>query len=238
MESVFRFVAKPSPCGYLPDQRWRLEYDIVRTLSPDEYAQRLTHGWRRFGCSLFRPRCPACNACRSLRVVVDRFRPDRAMRRVRKANAGTIRLEIGTPSVTRAKVRLYDRFHARQAEAKGWPVHDANDVYSYMHSFVENPIPTQEWCYYLGDKLLGVGYVDDLPCGLSAIYFFYDPDERHRSLGTWNVLSLLERAAARRLPHLYLGYYVADCPSMRYKARFEPNQVLGPEGTWQEFLGE
>ena len=61
-------------------------------------------------------------------------------------------------------------------------------------------------------------------------------DERPHSPGTWNVLSLLDRCAAAGLPHLYLGYYVADCPSMRYKARFRPNQVLGAGGRWREFL--
>jgi leucyl-tRNA---protein transferase len=235
MESVFHFVAKPSRCGYLPDQRWRLEYDIVQSLSADEYMQRLAAGWRRFGATLFRPRCPDCTACRSLRVVVDRFRPDRSMRRLRKANQDLVRLEIGTPAVSRAKLLLHDRYHAHQTEAKGWPVHDPKDAYSYRHTFVDNPIPTQEWCYYLGDRLLGVGYVDDLPAGLSAIYFFYDPDERHRSLGTWNILCLLEQTAARGVPHLYLGYYVAGCESMQYKARFTPNQVLGPDGRWHDF---
>ena len=33
-----------------------------------------------------------------------------------------------------------------------------------------------------------MSYVDVLPAGLSAIYFYYEPDLRHLSLGTWNVL--------------------------------------------------
>src|SRR5207244_1671033 len=111
-------------------------------------------------------------------VVVDRFHPDRSQRRVRKANENSVRLQIGTPCVTRAKLELYDRYHAYQAAAKGWPAHEPHDVYSYRHSFVDNPFPTQEWTYHLGDRLVGVSYVDDLPGGLSAIYFFYDPDCR------------------------------------------------------------
>lgn len=237
MESLFRFVAKPSPCGYLPDQRWRLEYEIVRDLSADEYMQRMREGWRRFGHTLFRPRCSACSACQSIRVLVNRFRPDRSMRRVHNANAGVVRVEIGEPSVTPAKLDLYDRFHAFQSSAKDWPIHDVNDAYSYTHSFVDNPLPVEEWCYFLADRLVGVGYVDVLPAGLSAIYFFYDPDERQRSLGTWNILSLIHETASRKLPHLYLGYYVADCQSMVYKARFTPNQVRGPDGRWKDFRG-
>jgi arginine-tRNA-protein transferase len=235
MESLFRYVAPPSQCGYLPEQLWRLEYEQVAILSPAEYLECLRHGWRRFGTMLFRPRCRNCTACLSLRVVVDHFRPDRSQRRARKANEGIVHLQIGEPAVSPAKLALYDRYHAYQSEAKGWPSHPAKDAFEYARSFVDNPFPTEEWCYYLGRRLVGVGYVDVLPGGMSAIYFFYDPDERWRSLGTWNVLGMIERAAARKAPHVYLGYYVADCPSMTYKSRFRPNQILGPDGQWHDF---
>jgi arginine-tRNA-protein transferase len=235
MESVFHYVAPASPCGYLPAQRWRLEYEIVRAIAPAEYMQRLASGWRRFGCALFRPRCPACTACRSLRVDVAHFRPDRAFRRVHKMNEGQVRLEVGEPEVTRAKVDLYDRYHAYQSDAKGWPIHDVHDEESYRHSFVDNPLPTEEWCYYLGTRLIGVGYVDVLPAGLSAIYCFYDPAHRHRSVGSWNILCQIDRAKKLGLPHVYLGYYVAGCRSMLYKARFVPNQLLESDGQWHRF---
>lgn len=235
METAFRFVSTPSPCGYLPEQHWRLEYEIVSGLTPAEYLQRLQHGWRHFGFSLFRPRCAACAACRSIRVLVDRFRPDRSMRRLRRVNADAVRFEIGTPSVTHAKLALYDRYHAFQADFKSWPEHDKQDAAGYAHSFVDNPFPIQEWRYWCDDRLVGVGYVDDLPGALSAIYFYYDPDYRHMSLGTWNVLCLLEYAAQRKVPHLYLGYFVDGCRSMTYKARFVPNQLFGQDGRWHDF---
>jgi arginine-tRNA-protein transferase len=236
MESLLTYLAPPSPCGYLPDQRWQLEYEHFASITPVEYMQRMLAGWRRFGGVLFHPRCPACNACRALRVVVDRFRPDRSQRRTRKMNEKEIRLRVGTPSVTRAKLELYDRYHSFQSEAKGWPVHAAKDAWEYASSFVDNPFPTEEWCYFLGSKLVGVGYVDVLPGGMSAIYFFYDPAERERALGTWNVLSIIERAAACKIAHVYLGYHVANCQSMVYKARFKPNQIRGPDGNWHDFM--
>ena len=48
-------------------------------------------------------------------------------------------------------------------------------LWLYAESFVDNPFVTQEWQYRVGEKLVGVGYVDHLPEGLSAIYFYYDP---------------------------------------------------------------
>jgi arginine-tRNA-protein transferase len=218
-------------------------------MTTTEYLERLLQGWRRFGTMLFRPACPTCTACRSVRVQVDQFRPDRSQRRTRRSNEGVVTVRIGQPSVTQAKLQLCDLYHAYQADAKGWPQHPAKEAESYAESFVHHPFPIEEWCYYLDGRLVGVGYVDYLPSaadsgepgsesnqgGLSAIYFFYDPRQRQRSLGTWNVLCLIEEAARRRLPYVYLGYYVEGCPSMSYKPRFVPNQMRGPDGTWRAF---
>jgi leucyl-tRNA---protein transferase len=232
MESLFSFVTPPSRCSYLPRENWSLEYEQFLSISPTEYLQRLREGWRRFGSTLFRPRCSACNACRSLRVLVDQFRPNRSQRRNCKSNESEVRLQIGPPEVTREKLDLYDRYHAFQTALKGWPEHPAKDASSYVESFVDNPFPTQEYCYYLEHRLAAVGYVDELPGGNSAIYFFYEPKLRQRGLGTWHILTLIGHAAAKRVPHLYLGYCVADCPSLAYKSRFRPHELRLPAGVW------
>jgi arginine-tRNA-protein transferase len=234
MHSLFVFTSPPAPCAYLPHESSALTYEIVGRITPNEYQKRLKAGWRRFGFSLFHPTCPACTRCQSLRVPVARFAPDRSQRRSLAANDGEVRLVIGTPEVTEEKLDLYDRFHAFQSENVGWPHHGPKDPGGYAESFVENPFATQEWRYYLGERLVGVGYVDCLPDGLSAIYFFHDPDERKRSLGTFNVLSVLRRAAEWKLPQVYLGYFVAGCRSLEYKARFRPHELLGPDGVWRE----
>lgn len=236
MESLFRYTAPPSPCGYLPGEKWSLEYEMVSGITAAEYAHRLDQGWRRFGGMLFRPQCPACRACQSLRVKVASFRPNRSQQRAWKANHDHVKLRIGAPSVSRSRLGLYDRFHEMNTELKGWPQHPAKDASSYRESFVHNPEFTEEWCYHLDDKLVGVGYVDRLASSLSAIYFFYDPELRDRSLGTFNVMSLLKDCERRGLPYLYLGYYVASCRSLEYKANFKPNQILLPTGEWRDFL--
>jgi arginine-tRNA-protein transferase len=234
MESLFRYVTAPGPCEYLPGQTWRFEHEVVAALSAAEYQERLRQGWRRFGHLLFRPRCPSCTACRSLRVDVARFRPNRSQRRNRRLNEGAVRHTIGRPAVTRDKLDLYDRYHAFQSVAKGWPEHPPKDAGDYRDTFVDNPFPVEEWSYTLDGRLVGVGYVDPVPEGLSAIYFYYDPSERRRGLGTWNVLSVIDRAASLGLPHVYLGYFVAGSASVAYKADYAPNQALGTGGVWQD----
>lgn len=236
MISLVVYTPPPGECSYLPDERSQLTYELVREMTAAEYYERLRAGWRRFGFTLFRPTCAECRACRSIRVPVADFKPDRSQRRAAAANDRDVRLVIGTPSVTDEKLELYDRFHSFQHGHKGWPDHGPESEAAYADSFVSNPFPTEEWCYYLGDTLVGVGYVDAMRPGLSAIYFFHDPERRDRSLGTYNVLSVIREAARRNAPHVYLGYYVEGCRSLEYKARFRPTEVLHPDGEWRPFL--
>lgn len=39
--------------------------------------------------------------------------------------------------------------------------------------------------YYLDDRLIAVGVIDILPLCVSSVYFFYDPDYRFLSLGSY-----------------------------------------------------
>jgi arginine-tRNA-protein transferase len=231
VDPALTFVGRAAPCVYLPVQTSQLRYELIPQLDADDYMHRLRAGWRRFGAVVFRPECPTCRMCQSLRVPVDTFRPSESQRRAWKKNEGAVTVRIGEPQISAEQQDLFDRFHQAQHEDKGWPVSDAADA----RMMADNPFPTEEWRYYLGERLIAVGYVDALPQGLSAIYFYYDPAERHRSLGTYNVLSILSAARERRLPHVYLGYYVAGYRSLEYKARFRPNEVLTPDGTWHPF---
>ena len=198
----------------------------------------MTHllaGWRRFGYTLFRQKCSGRGACRSLRVDAARFRPDRSQRRSCKMNSGSVRLQIGPPALAREKVALFDRFHAERSETRGWAPYQTGDLAEFASSFLLNPFPTYEWCYYLGETLVGLGYVDQLNGGLSAIYFVRDPAHRQRSLGTWNVLCLVDQARALGLPHVYLGYHSDGCPSLEYKGKFRPHEHLDSDGVWRDF---
>ena len=224
----------PSPCQYLTEHVCLFEYIRVSALTPDEYMAHLLAGWRRFGHTVFRQTCSGPGACRSLRVDVARFSPDRSQHRTRKANEGAVHLRIGSPALTREKVALFDRFHADRSETRGWATYDSGDLAEFAHSFLMNPFPTQEWCYHLDDVLVGIGYVDVLAGGTVGNLLRPRPDVHDRSLGTWNVLCLLDRARALGLPHVYLGYHAGGCPSLQYKARFRPNQGLDPDGVWRD----
>jgi arginine-tRNA-protein transferase len=233
MKRSIRYVAPPNVCGYLPEQTAQLEYQIVSSLTTEEYSQNVHSGWRRFGPALFRPQCPACSACQPIRILVDRYKPDRSQRRVEKANQD-LKLIIGKPAFDEARADLYQRHHQYNAASKGWPEPRGNPFNS-MLGMVEGPLDVEEWSYYLGDRLVAVSYIDALTDGYSGMYYYHEPELRERSLGTFIVISLLREAARRQLPYVYLGYFVKNCRSMEYKARFLPNQVLR-DGLWEDFL--
>lgn len=231
METAVTYRSALSRCEYLPDREWQFRYEVVPHLRPADYMARLQHGWRRFGFAIFRPECQSCDMCRSLRIPAATFRRSRTQRRLWKRNAGEVTLEVGAPVISQDRLDLWARFHRHGCETKGWPA----DVGDDPGLLLDNPFRTEEWAYYLGKRLVAVSYVDALPGALSAIYCYYDPAEKARSLGTFNILSILEAARRRDIAHVYLGYYVAGCRSMEYKRNFRPNELLQPDGTWTGF---
>jgi len=82
------------------------------------------------------------------------------------------------------------------------------------------------------DHLVGACLTDRLSDGVSAVYSFYAPESERRSLGTFTILWLIERAHNLGLPYVYLGYWVPESRKMAYKARFRPSEVLA-KGVWR-----
>ncbi len=237
MKVVGRFLSSPDQCGYLPDRDWRLEYEYVSELTPLEYMEKIRQGWRKYGHALFRPVCKNCNECQPIRIVVDKFEPNRSQKRSIKANQDVV-VTIGHADLDRVKFDLYMRHHDHHAESVGWPTPDIRTSISHLNSLSDNPFPIEEWCHYLDEELIGVVYVDPLPDGFSAVYSFYTPDYQRRSLGTWMILAIIERARQLGLPYVYLGYYVEDCRSMKYKSKFLPHEIRGLDGVWREISRE
>ncbi|KAL6770140.1 ATE1 [Auxenochlorella protothecoides x Auxenochlorella symbiontica] len=87
--------------------------------------------------------------------------------------------------------------------------------------------------YWLDGRLAAVSVIDILPSCISSKYFFWDPDLAHLSLG--KVSSLLEiewiqqaRLVCPSLRYYYLGFYLHTCHRMRYKAEYQPSDLLCP----------
>jgi arginyl-tRNA--protein-N-Asp/Glu arginylyltransferase len=68
---------------------------------------------------------------------------------------------------------------------------------------------------------------------LSSVYFFHDPAESRRGLGTFGAMMEIELARRMGIAHYYLGYWIANCSTMSYKASFRPCELLNGDGVWR-----
>lgn len=219
------FDGTESVCSYLPAQRSRMTYRLALHLTEQRYEQLLARGWRRFGRTLFRPICAACRACQSLRVVIPEFRPSKSQRRACSLNS-EIALSIRSPTITPEHLTLYNRYHQDMHVRKNWPYREITPE-QYFESFIDGKFSfSREFQYRMNGKLVGVGLVDMTSTVMSSIYFFRDPDLRDTSLGTYSLQQELGEGQRTSRRWLYLGYYIKDCPSMNYKNRFRPHEVL------------
>uniref|UniRef100_A0A182PVE7 Arginyl-tRNA--protein transferase 1 n=1 Tax=Anopheles epiroticus TaxID=199890 RepID=A0A182PVE7_9DIPT len=117
-------------------------------------------------------------------------------------------------------------------------------IEEYLDFLVKSPLkPSQGFGtfhqqYWLDDRLIAVGVIDVLPNCVSSVYFFYDPEYKFLSLGTYGSLRELAytRSLYSRYPnitHYYMGFYIHSCPKMRYKSNLQPSYLLCPEAyTW------
>ena len=219
-------------CGYLDGREARSAFiDPNLQLNPDRYSELLRRGFRRSGAYVYRPACATCSACQPVRIPTAAFAPNRAQQRCLKRNA-----DLSLTRDTRLSdehFALYRRYLSERHAGGGM---DPNDPVAF-HSFLECPWgETQVWDFRFGSRLIATAIVDVLPQALSAVYTFFEPSERRRSLGTLAVLKQIEQARHDGRPHLYLGYWVKHSPKMAYKRRFRPLEVLSAAG-WQTAAG-
>jgi arginyl-tRNA--protein-N-Asp/Glu arginylyltransferase len=225
VRELFRIVEQPRQCSYLPIKTASLEVRAVNEMSSTEYGHLLARGWRRFGWQFFRPACPRCKECRSIRVLAQEFSLTAGQRRVLRKNAA-VRKELHPLFVVRETVELYNLYHRFMHEQRGWELQHATTA-SYSDVFLSGPAELGcQWLYFAGDKLIGVAIMDQAPQAASLVYFFHDPHWRAQSPGIFSVLNQISYAKARGLRYVYLGYWIEECQSMNYKNRFMPYEML------------
>lgn len=224
-EAIERAGARPGPpfpCPYLDERDARHLALRLEPLQPGLYHALMDLNFRRLGEVFYRPQCDGCDACRMIRIPAAGFRPSRAQRRCLKKNAD-LEVSVGAPGISDEKQALYRRY--LEARHDGQMDGSPAELHGFLYS---SPIETLEVSYSLAGRLIGVGVADLEPSALSAVYCYFEPSLGARSLGVFNVLTLIEECRRRGVPHLYLGYYVRGCSSMDYKAGYRPCEILEP----------
>jgi arginine-tRNA-protein transferase len=216
----------PFACPYLPGRTARHLNVRPQPLVPGVYHALMDLNFRRTADFFYRPACVGCNECRVVRVPVAEFRASRAQRRCLARNTD-LRVSLAAPAPSDEKYALYSSYLAARHEG---PMDGSREEFERF--LYTSPTDTLELSYRDSAKLLAVGIADLEPAALSAVYCYYDAGAAARSLGVFNVLSLLEECRRRGVAHLYLGYYVRACRQMSYKARFQPCEMLAADGRY------
>jgi arginine-tRNA-protein transferase len=218
-------VEAPRECSYLPGLHAQLEHRILLDVQPEELQALLDRGWRRFGPDYFRPACKGCAGCTPTRVPVATFVASKSQRRAAR-KCGGLAMRVGPPVVDQERLDLYAAWHATREEVRGWKASELDEP-TYRLQFAWPHPAAREITYREPDgRLVGVGICDEAPSAWSAVYFFYAPDWAPRSIGVANVVFQVELARQLGKEHLHLGYHVAGCPSLAYKATFRPQERL------------
>ena len=225
------FLTPGGPCPYLPGKTERKVFARLSGSLAQPLNEALTHsGFRRSQMIAYRPACDGCSACISVRIAVDDFAPSRSQKRVARRNADLVQAEVSAEATREQFALLRTYLDSRHA---GGGMSDMG-LFDYVAMVEETPVDTHIVEYRRrGDgqgALMACALSDVLRDGLSMVYSFFHPGEDARSLGTYMILDHVRAAQARKLPYVYLGYWINGSDKMDYKSRFRPLEALGPNG--------
>lgn len=224
------YASSPEPCGYLPEKKSISAFaNPYMDMDLETYDELIQFGFRRSGGYLYRPHCPNCNECVSLRVLVNQFKLSRNDKRTLKLNQD-LKINRIKAKFVEEHFELYK--HYINSRHPGGSME--NPSRSDYHRFLICDWTDTEFIEFrLGKELLAVAVTDATSTGFSAVYTFFKPEETRRSLGHFAILTQIQLCQEIDLPYLYLGYWIQDCDKMQYKSRYKPAEGF-KDDMWME----
>ena len=211
-------LSPPGPCAYIPGRMCRFEYFFAYDLTGDDLEELLSRGWRKFGEYYFRPCCDSCRECVPLRVLAQEFNPTKSQRRVMRSCEG---IDVRFNELE-FRYEIFDIYRDHSLNRFG----KDSDENEFFATFYTKSCPSIQSEYYLGEELIGVGFIDVSREALSSVYYIYKTAYEHYRLGTCSVMREAGHAASLGLKYYYLGYYVKENPRMEYKGHFHPHETF------------
>lgn len=212
------------PCPYLPKRQFQAVYALDAAATAPHYRVLMDHRFRRSGDQFYAPQCSECDACQPIRVDVLAFVPRKDQVRCTKKN-NDLSVTFHPRGIDDERNQLYQRYQNEihedepSEDAGAFLVADAGVHGGELHA------------RNAAGQLLAVSIIDSFDDALSSVYCYWHPDYAARSLGTFMALAEIEYAQQQQKSWLYLGFHVAGCSKMTYKARYKPYELL-QNGEW------
>ena len=216
-------------CPYLADK-----ISVTQFIDPEKipdinmYTYLTRFGFRRSGEHLYRPTCPDCKACISIRIPVQLFTTSRSQQRCLN-KAKHFEFIHCNAYDSDEHYQLYETYINTR--------HKGGDMYPPTRQLFKNFLlshwaNTQFMEIRFEGTLIACAVYDQLVDGLSAVYCYFSPDFSQYSPGKLAILKQIFHAKTLNYNYLYLGYQIDECEKMNYKNQYQPIEQF-IDNLWQ-----
>ncbi len=209
---------------FISDERWS------ERVSPDEYDDLLSAGWRHFGPQFFRYSLNIFDGRLTsvipLRVRTTDFTPSKSQRRNLKRNAD-LSVEISDAAVDDETAALFEKHRIRLEPEP------PDSIFQFISP--EPNIPCRMLMVAVRDRgrLVAASFFGNGNNSCSGVYAMFDPEHGSRGLGIFTMLTEIEYARATNRQFYYQGYCYAADSFYDYKKRFGGTEAFDWNGNWR-----
>ena len=185
--------------------------------------------WRHFGTYFYRynvlHEVPPKHVM-PLRMRLSKFKESRIHKRILKKNQD-LELKIVPAFVNMEVHRLFENHKAR------FSTNIPESIYVFVsHQPARVPCECLSVCLYLGQKLVGISYLDLGQSACSSVFQCFDLAQSQRSLGILMMLASIHWAQRQGLQFYYPGYAYHESSYYDYKKRFSALEYFDWQGNW------
>ena len=179
---------------------------------------------------MYVPICEKCNLCIPSRININKFVLSKSNKRNLKINKD-LKFIRASESIKEKRYRLFIDYCKNRHEESKMSEMSLEEFNSFYFNYGNN---TEIFDLIDGsNKLFGSILLDVLKDGYSAVYSFFDVNFIKRGLGKNLIINTILELKKKKMPYLYLGYWVKDSDKMNYKIFFN-NIELFKKGVWIE----
>ena len=219
-------------CSYLTGKKEKRLY--VSLLNSDKSSYLISdltkNGFRRSFDHMYVPICEKCNLCIPSRININKFVLSKSNKRNLKINKD-LKFIRASESIKEKRYKLFIDYCKNRHEESKMSEMSLEEFNSFYFNYAND---TEIFDLIDGsNKLFGSILLDVLKDGYSAVYSFFDVNFIKRGLGKNLIINTILELKKKKMPYLYLGYWVKDSDKMNYKIFFN-NIELFKKGVWIE----